>query len=85
MVLAGSLFVLLSPIAAGIVIYINNIISSPLPYAEMDLDKNGIVSFGEAEYTADVGMRKRIVGENICLEYFSYKDGLEIKTDCDRK
>ena len=58
------------------------VFSGPLPYAELDLNHDGSVSFSEAEYAASYGERTIAVGNLQCTEYFAYKDGLPLKVIC---
>ena len=58
------------------------VFSGPVPYAELDLDHDGNVSFSEAEYAASYGERTIAVGNQQCTEYFAYKDGLPLKVIC---
>lgn len=53
-----------------------------MTFAEADLNKNGAVSLGEAEYIADSGTRQVVQDERNCTEYFAYKDGLPLKIVC---
>jgi len=78
------LFVLI-PIILFVVLYAWLIYSSPLNIKEMDLNKNGWVSFTEAEYTASYGVREVEVDGKKCTEYFAYKDGLPLKVECNEK
>lgn len=58
---------------------------SPLTYAELDLNRDGRVSFSEADYAASFGERVVEVEEQKCTEYFAYKDGLPLKVVCPRQ
>ncbi len=55
---------------------------APLTWAELDLNKDGEVSFGEANYAASFGKRTTQVDGRQCTEYFAYKDGLPLKVVC---
>jgi hypothetical protein len=55
---------------------------SPLTYREMDFDHNGHVSYSEADYASSFGTRMYVEHGRQCTEYFAYKDGLPLKTDC---
>jgi len=50
----------------------------------MDLDKSGWVSFSEADYTGNYGIRKIVLNGKSCKEYFAYKDGVPFKTVCNK-
>ncbi|EJG1726569.1 hypothetical protein ACLINW_004580 [Vibrio parahaemolyticus] len=52
-------------------------------FNEMDLDRDGIVSFGEAAYISDSNTRSIMVDGKACKEYFALKDGLPIKVECE--
>ena len=54
----------------------------PMTFNEADLNKDGTVSLGEAEYIADSGKRDVIQEGRHCTEYFAYKDGLPLKIVC---
>jgi hypothetical protein len=56
--------------------------SAPLTWGELDLNKNGEVTFGEASYAASFGERTIQVDDKQCTEYFAYKDGLPLKVVC---
>ena len=58
------------------------VVSGPLPYAGLDLNHDGNVSFSEADYAASYGTRTIAVGGQRCTEYFAYKDGLPLKVVC---
>jgi hypothetical protein len=55
---------------------------SPFSWADADIDKNGFVSPGEADYFADYGMRQYTENGKNCIEYFALKDGLPLKKVC---
>jgi len=55
---------------------------SPLPYEAIDLDHDGSVSFGEADYVSSFGMRTIYRQGEECVEYFSEKDGHALKLVC---
>ncbi|HEX20147.1 MAG TPA: hypothetical protein ENG78_04940 [Acidiferrobacteraceae bacterium] len=65
----------------GIFLYL--VSTSPLTYEQLDLNRDGKVSFTEAEYASNYGMR--IINQNgkECIEYYAYKDGLPLKVVCD--
>ncbi|ODW53215.1 hypothetical protein BBL88_16170 [Vibrio parahaemolyticus] len=52
-------------------------------FNEMDLDRDGIVSFGEAAYISDSDTRRVMVDGKACIEFFALKDGLPIKVECE--
>lgn len=52
-------------------------------FNEMDLDRDGIVSFGEAAYISDSDTRSIMVDGKACIEFFALKDGLPIKVECE--
>ena len=56
---------------------------SPLPFTELDFNQDGIPSIGELEYTSNYGIREFVSNGNKCIEYYSLKDGLPIKTVCE--
>lgn len=58
---------------------------APLPYAAMDFNHDGNVSFSEAEYATNYGTRTIQHNNRACLEYFSLKDGLPLATHCPPK
>ena len=49
---------------------------------EIDWDQNGTTSISEFFAGSDIGKREIIKGEKKCIEYFAYKDGLSVKTEC---
>jgi hypothetical protein len=53
-----------------------------MTYDEADLNKDGAVSFSEAEYIASSGTREVMQDGRPCTEYFAYKDGLPLKIIC---
>lgn len=56
--------------------------SAPLTLDELDLNRNGEVTFSEASYAASFGKRAIQVEGKQCTEYFAYKDGLPLKVVC---
>tara|TARA_B100000809_G_scaffold249203_1_gene280221 strand:- start:59 stop:211 length:153 start_codon:yes stop_codon:yes gene_type:complete len=48
----------------------------------MDLDNNGFVTSGEADYVSSSGERDITVNGEKCIEYYAYKDGLPVKVVC---
>ncbi|ALN65687.1 hypothetical protein GLA29479_4860 [Lysobacter antibioticus] len=51
-------------------------------WVDMDWNQDGSTSLFEFVSTGDVGVRQVKRGSRDCREYFSYKDGLPIKTVC---
>jgi hypothetical protein len=51
-------------------------------WSEMDWNGDGWTSFGEFLDAADIGKREAVVCQRTCVEYFAYKDGLPVRTDC---
>jgi hypothetical protein len=49
---------------------------------EMDWDGDGRVTLPEIVEGADVGRRSVLVQGRACTEFFTFKDGLPIRTDC---
>jgi hypothetical protein len=49
---------------------------------EMDWNANGKTSLFEYMQSSDIGKREVSLEGKICIEYYSYKDGLPIKTVC---
>ena len=56
--------------------------SSPLSYAEMDINHDGKVEFFEVDYASSFGERPVERAGLKCIEYFAYKDGLPLKVVC---
>jgi hypothetical protein len=56
--------------------------TSPLSYAEMDINHDGKVEFFEADYASSYGERAAEKEGLKCIEYFAYKDGMPLKTVC---
>jgi hypothetical protein len=56
--------------------------SSPMSFAETDLDRNGRVSWAEADYVCNFGQREVRSGGKACTEYYALKDGLPLKIVC---
>ncbi|MCW8856930.1 MAG: hypothetical protein OQJ95_06155 [Kangiella sp.] len=59
------------------------IFSSQLSYSEMDLNRNGVVSYEEALKFFDVGVRLVMVEGKECTEYYALKDGLPVEVVCE--
>lgn len=55
---------------------------SPFNLMDADIDGNGFVSPGEADYYGSYGEQIVTVDGRSCVEYFAYKDGLPLKTIC---
>lgn len=51
-------------------------------WSDMDWNRDGSTSLSEFVSTGDVGMRQTKRYDRDCKEYFSYKDGLPIKSVC---
>lgn len=56
--------------------------ASPLAYEAMDFNRDGEVSFSEANHASSFGTRMYVNHGRHCTEYFAYKDGLPLKTVC---
>jgi hypothetical protein len=56
--------------------------SSPLSYAEMDINHDGKVEFFDVDYASSFGERSVESAGLKCIEYFAYKDGLPLKVVC---
>jgi len=54
-------------------------------YEEMDLNKDGVVSFSEADYVSSSKERAIFVNGQKCIEFFALKDGLPLKVVCHEK
>ena len=55
---------------------------TPITVADADVDKDGHVSFLEADYACEGGVRAVVQEGRQCTEYFDYKDGLPVKVTC---
>lgn len=75
-----TIFIVLSAIFT-VALYVVPISLSWIPYSLMDLNDNGVVSFGEAFFSMDLGVRTG--RESGCTEIFFLKDASTIKTICD--
>ncbi len=62
--------------------YMSNVLNPRFTWAELDLDGNGVVGFGEADYVSSSGTRTVLLGGQECTEYYAYKDGLPLKVVC---
>jgi len=72
----------------GIGLYRGNVVfevmcaGTPITVADADFDKDGHVSFLEADYACEGGVRAVVQEGRQCTEYFAYKDGLPVKVTC---
>ncbi|KWS31262.1 hypothetical protein ACTACM_06885 [Pseudomonas fragariae (ex Marin et al. 2024)] len=53
-------------------------------WQEMDWRQQGNTSIIDFFDASEIGKREVILGGNVCVEYYSYKDGLPIKTTCQK-
>ncbi len=53
-------------------------------WAEMDWEGRGHTSIADFLRAADIGKRPIDVNGVSCVEYFRYRDGVSVKTDCPR-
>jgi hypothetical protein len=51
-------------------------------WTDMDWDQKGHTSFKDFLAASDIGRQDVDMGGKHCTQYFSYKDGLPIKTVC---
>lgn len=51
-------------------------------WEEMDWQQRGETSLADFFAASDIGKREILVGGQVCTEYYSYKDGLPVKTVC---
>lgn len=79
-VLATAAIILVYWIVFGWMVY-----RSPLPYAAIDLDHDGSVSFDEADYVSSFGMRTIYRQGEQCVEYFAEKDGHALTLVCPKR
>ena len=49
---------------------------------EMDWDQNGSTSIQEIFMSSDIGKRNIKQSGKMCIEYFSFKDGMSVKIVC---
>ena len=54
-------------------------------WSEMDWDQKGSTSLSDFLAASDIGNRERTSDGKNCVEYYSYKDGLPVKTVCPKK
>lgn len=76
------LLVLAAPFIGYWLLFSCLVYSSPLTYAEMDLNHDGKVDFSEIDYAAAYGEKQIEKNGSKCVEYFAYKDGLPLKVVC---
>lgn len=53
-------------------------------WKEMDWQQRGSTSIADFLAASDIGKRDVLVNGKTCVEYYSYKDGLPVKTDCSK-
>jgi hypothetical protein len=53
-------------------------------WQEMDWQQRGATSIADFLKASDIGKRDIETAGKICVEYYSYKDGLAVKTVCPR-
>ena len=63
--------------------YLYLIKKSPLPFAEMDFDDNGLVTLSELHYANSYGTRTTVIDNKDCIEYYALKDNKRLKVSCD--
>jgi hypothetical protein len=51
-------------------------------WQEMDWNQHGSTSISDFFAASDIGKREVIQDGKKCIEYYSYKDGLPVKTGC---
>lgn len=51
-------------------------------WKEMDWQQRGSTSIADVFAASDIGKRDVVVNGKTCVEYYEYKDGLPVKTDC---
>ena len=51
-------------------------------WQEMDWQHRGSTSISDFFAASDIGKREVIQNGRNCTEYYAYKDGLPVKTDC---
>ena len=69
-------------IAGYLTVVLVELYYSPLTYAEIDLDKNGLIDPSEFLYSMDLGQREINHFDKKCIEYYYRKDGLIAKIHC---
>ncbi|GAB2198956.1 hypothetical protein MAH4_31680 [Sessilibacter sp. MAH4] len=75
-----SIFALL--LIIGVAPYLVLICDDKYSWSEMDINQNGIVSYGEVYEFLDSGKREVTSNGRKCVEYYAYKDGLPFHTVC---
>jgi hypothetical protein len=75
---------LLAGATAGVVLacLIATMISRSSTWRGMDWNEDGSTSLGELFEAVDIDERTVVVDGEECIEHFSYKDGLPVRTDC---
>ena len=53
-------------------------------FDEIDLNNSGFISPSEAQYHFDHGIKKYNKDGEMCTEYYALKDGIELKTNCEK-
>lgn len=53
-------------------------------WEEMDWDQDGSTSISEFFAASDIGKREVVQNGKKCIEYYAYKDGLAVKTVCQK-
>ncbi|GFZ69258.1 hypothetical protein PSE10B_57800 [Pseudomonas amygdali pv. eriobotryae] len=53
-------------------------------WQEMDWYQRGNTSIMDFFDASEIGKREVTIDGNVCIEYYAYKDGLPIKTTCQR-
>lgn len=53
-------------------------------WQEMDWKQNGSTSIGDFFAASDIGKREVVQDGQKCFEYYAYKDGLPVKTVCQK-
>jgi len=76
------LILLLIPIAFYLYLYATHLLDDRFTLAEMDLNKDGFVSPGEADYVSESGKKERWIDGKLCTEYYAYKTGMPVKIEC---
>ncbi|PPS27833.1 hypothetical protein [Pseudomonas amygdali] len=53
-------------------------------WQEMDWRQRGSTSITDFLDASEIGRREVTLDGNVCMEYYAYKDGLPIKTSCQK-
>lgn len=53
-------------------------------WSEMDWDQKGSTSLIDFFNASDIGKREMTINGRLCFEYYAYKDGLNVKTQCSK-